>query len=79
MKYPENTIAVLNNENTVITIDDHCYVLKNRINDKWLSTHHIFAEANRILQTLPLDPNHALFLCQKNGVMFTGQKYNKNH
>ena len=79
MSYPHNTIAVLNNNNTVIVIDDHCYVLKNKIDNKWLNTSHIYAEASRILQTLPLDPNHALFLCQKNGVMFTGQKYNKNH
>lgn len=79
MKYPHNTIAVLNNNNTVIVIDDHCYVLMNRIDDTWRNTSYIFAEANRVLQTLPLDPDHALFLARKNGVMFTGEKFNKNH
>ncbi len=31
MKYPHNTIAVLNNNNTVIVIDDHCYVLMSEL------------------------------------------------
>ena len=79
MNYPNNTIAVLNNNNTVIVIDDHCYVLMNKNNNTWRNTPYIFAEAKRVLQTLPLDPDHALFLAQKNGVMFTGEKFNKNH
>lgn len=79
MNYPHNTIAVLNNNNTVIVIDDHCYVLMNKNNNTWRNTSYIFAEANRVLQTLPLDPNYALFLARNNGVMFTGEKFNKNH
>lgn len=78
MSYPENTIAVLNNNNTVVTVDDHCYVLKNRIGNKWLTTHHIFAEAVRVLIDLPLDPNAAIFLARKKGQMFTGQSFNKD-
>ncbi len=55
------------------------YSMFNKIDDTWRNTSHIFAEANRVLQTLPLDPDHALFLARKNGVMFTGEKFNKNH
>lgn len=51
----------------------------NKIDNTWRNTSYIFAEANRVLQTLPLDPEHALFLARKNGVMFTGEKFNKNH
>jgi hypothetical protein len=59
MNYPDNTVAILNDGYSVITVDDGCYVLKNLAGDEWRSVSHIFPEALEVLRGLPDDPRHA--------------------
>jgi hypothetical protein len=60
------TVAYLNNGNSKICVDDHCYVLLNRIggidgvNEVWRYSSHIFKEALAALRTLPENPDDAL-------------------
>lgn len=58
--YPERTVAVLNDGNTVIVVDDHCYVIRNRgLNNEWGWSSHIFYEASQLLRKLPVNPDDA--------------------
>jgi hypothetical protein len=60
------TVAYLNNGNSKICVDDHCYVLFNRLGalglrkDMWSYTSHLFGEALAVLRTLPENPDQAL-------------------
>lgn len=59
MKLPNNTVAILNDGNTVITLDDHCYCIQNWNGERWGYSAWIFQEALEVLKTLPGNPNMA--------------------
>jgi hypothetical protein len=60
------TVAYLNNGDSKICVDDHSYVLFNRIGatssgkDVWTYSSHIFKEALAALRALPENPDDAL-------------------
>jgi hypothetical protein len=58
-RYPERTVSVFNNDNSVIVVDDHCYVIKNRKDSGWGISAWIFKEALSVLRTLPENPDDA--------------------
>ena len=57
--WPERTVAVCNNRNTAITVDDSCYVIKNWTGEEWKNSAWIFPEALQRIKTLPANPNNA--------------------
>lgn len=57
--FPRNTVAVFNNGHSIITVDDHCYVIKNRHGSKWILSGWIFKEALHELKKLPTNPDDA--------------------
>jgi len=60
--YPPRTVSVLNNGNTAIVTDDHCYAVRNLGADgKWGWSAWIFKEALDVLKTLPDNPDEALY------------------
>jgi hypothetical protein len=70
-EYPENTLKVFNAGYSVLTVDDGCYVIKNRReNGLWTPATHIFSEAVRIIKEMPEDPNYALaFMTRPSGTL----------
>lgn len=61
VRFPDRTVAVLNNGNTVIVVDDHCYVIRNlKCDDTWGWSAWIFKEALVVIKTLPENPDEAL-------------------
>jgi len=60
-KLPEHvkTVAILNNGNSVITVDDRCYVIRNWNGEEWVATPWIYKEALNILKDLPDNPDDA--------------------
>lgn len=58
---PRFTVAVFNNGNSAITVDDGCYVIRNLIDDMWKPATHIFAEALVALNSLPKNPRDAQY------------------
>jgi hypothetical protein len=60
-KLPEHvkTVSILNNGNSIITVDDHCYVIRNWTGQEWVSTPWIFKEALNILKDLPDNPDES--------------------
>jgi hypothetical protein len=60
LTYPQGTVAILNNGNTAIVIDDHCYAIRNLNTDgKWGWSAWIFKEALDSLKMLPENPDDA--------------------
>jgi len=59
MKYPNRTVAVLNNGDSVIVVDDHCYAIRNKINNEWKWSAWIFPEALSVIKSLPINPDDA--------------------
>lgn len=57
---PDRTVAVLNEENTVIVVDDHCYVIKNWNGKEFGRSAWIFPEALKVLKNLPDNPDIAV-------------------
>lgn len=57
--WPDRTVAVLNKGGTVITVDDGCYVIKNKTSKGWGRSAWIFVEALEVLKTLPANPREA--------------------
>ena len=57
--YPERTVAVLNNGDTAIVVDDHCYAIRNWSGETWGWSSHIFGEALAALKVLPDNPDEA--------------------
>lgn len=57
--FPLRTVAIFNDGHSVFTVDDHCYVLKNRHGSKWLQSSWIFKEAIQKLKELPENPDDA--------------------
>ena len=58
--YPEETVALFNEGNSVIIVDDHCYVVKNWNGDKWGNSSWLFKEAILEIRNLPIDPDQAV-------------------
>ncbi|MFA5154565.1 MAG: hypothetical protein WC554_18620 [Clostridia bacterium] len=58
--YPERTVAKLNDGNTIIVVDDHCYAIRNWDGKEWGFSAWIFKEALSILKILPDNPDDAL-------------------
>lgn len=70
VKYPENTVAVINNGNTAIVVDDGCYVIYNQSSDVssskgWGPSAWIFPEALEALKKLPPIPQEALKMSEE--------------
>lgn len=59
MKYPDSTVAILNDGYSVITVDDGCYTIRNFSDNEWRFSAWIFPEALEILKRLPDDPRRA--------------------
>lgn len=57
--WPERTVAILNNGDTAIVVDDHCYAVRNWTGNEWGWSAHIFREALTALKELPDDPDGA--------------------
>ena len=51
-KYPKRTVAVFNNGNSVIVVDDGCYAIQNYGKGEWGWSAWIFPEALIELQKL---------------------------
>lgn len=51
--WPERTVAVLNDGNTAIVVDDHCYAIRNWNGNEWGWSAHIFLAALVTLKVLP--------------------------
>lgn len=58
--WPERTVAVLNNGDSVIVVDDHCYAMKNWNGYKWGWSAFVFREAVTALKALPDNPDDAV-------------------
>ena len=58
--WPESTVVVLNNGNTAIVVDDHCYAVRNWNGNEWGWSAWIFREALAALKTLPDNPDEAI-------------------
>lgn len=56
---PPRTVAVLNDGNTAIVVDDHCHAIRNWTGEEWGWSSHIFPEASRVLRSLPVLPDDA--------------------
>jgi len=56
---PDRTVAVLNEGNTAIVVDDSCYVIRNWNGKEWGWSRWIFVEALEALKMLPDNPNDA--------------------
>ena len=60
---PENTVAVFNDGNSVIVVDDHCYCLKNKNDEgRWGFRAWIFKEALDVIKAMPDYPDDAGFM-----------------
>lgn len=59
---PDGIIALLNNGNTAIVVDDSCYVICNWNGSDWGKSAWIFSEALEVLKDLPENPNDAEIL-----------------
>ena len=59
MSIPNSTVKVLNEGNSAIVVDDHCYVIKNLIDGEWVQSAWIFQEALDALKQLPDNPDEA--------------------
>jgi len=62
MSYPSRTVAICNNGNTAIVVDDHCYAIRNWTGKEWGWSSHIFNEALLIIKNLPDNPDKAIEL-----------------
>ena len=56
---PESAVAVLNNGNSAIVVDDGCYCVKNRTEKGWGLSAWVFPEALQVMKGLPDDPRAA--------------------
>ncbi len=56
---PEGAVAVLNEGNTVIVVDDHSYVIENWNGTVWGTSAWIFPEAVLVIKGLPDNPDDA--------------------
>jgi len=56
---PPDTVAMFNDDNTAIVVDDGCYCIRNWNGKKWGWSSHIFGEALKELKTLPEDTREA--------------------
>lgn len=56
---PERTVAIFNKGNTVIVVDDSCYVIRNWNGKEFGTSAWIFPEALEVLKSLPDRPNDA--------------------
>ncbi len=57
--WPDRTVAILNNGDTAIVVDDHCYVVRNWNGNEWGWSAWIFCEALAALKALPDNPDEA--------------------
>jgi hypothetical protein len=57
--WPERTVAILNNGDTAIVVDDHCYAVRNWNGNEWGWSAWIFREALAALKVLPDNPDDA--------------------
>ena len=64
--YPQTTVAIFNNKESVIIVDDHCYVINNQVGREWKTSAWIFKEALEELRKLPQNPDKAVLLFGEN-------------
>jgi hypothetical protein len=57
--YPPHTVAILNDGNTAIVVDDGCYAIRNSNGEDWGWSAWIFPEALAALKRLPDIPGEA--------------------
>jgi hypothetical protein len=62
--WPERTVAIMNNSDTVIVVDDHCYAVQNWNGSEWRRSAWIFREALAALKTLPDNPDDAVTVAE---------------
>lgn len=66
MKNVNNVVAILNDGNSVIVRDDHCYAIRNLIDGEWKWSAWIFKEALEVIKNLPENPDNAVILKGEN-------------
>ena len=62
--WPERTVAVLNNGDTAIVVDDHCYAVRNWNGNEWGWSSHIFRDAMAAIKALPENPDDAVTIAE---------------
>lgn len=62
MNYPYSTVKILNEGNSIIVVDDHCYVIRNLVDGEWRHSAWIFREALDALKELPDNPDNAVYI-----------------
>ena len=60
--FPHSMVALINNKDTAIVVDDNCYVICNWNGKDWGYSAWIFPEAIEAIKKLPANPNEAVIL-----------------